>query len=75
MLYVDAISFFVTKSVETIRKLIKIANVLRRKPSYLLNDLRNFNKIFRKNVTSESDKSDLKVRKNRDFTFSVKINS
>ena len=57
------------------KKLIKIANVLRRKPSYLLNDLRNFNKIFRKNVTSESDKSDLKVRKNRDFTFSVKINS
>ena len=59
------------------RKLIKIANVLRRKPSYLLNDLRNFNKIFRKNGTSESDKSDLKVRKrkNRDFTFSVKINS
>ena len=56
------------------RKLIKIANVLRRKPSYLLNDLRNFNKIFRKNVTSEFDKSDLKVRKNRDFTFSVKIN-
>ena len=43
------------------KKLIKIANVLRRKPSNLLNDPRNFNKIFRKNVTSESDKSDLKI--------------
>ena len=28
------------------KKLVKIANVLRKKRSYLLNDLRNFNKNF-----------------------------
>ena len=41
---------------------MKIANIEQRNSSYLLNDLRNFNQILRKDVTYDNIKSQKKTR-------------
>ena len=46
---------FCNKEISKFEKLMKM--VRRRKSSYLLNDLRNFNEIFRKDVTYDNIKS------------------
>ena len=44
------------------KKLMKLVIMDREKSSYLLNDLRNFNKIFRKNVAYDNIKNQRKSR-------------
>ena len=46
---------------------MKMANIEQINSSYLLNDLRNFNEIFRKDVTYDN----IKVTKNQGFTISL----
>ena len=58
LLHSEVISFFVTRECQKIRKINqnKWCN-WRGKSSYLLNDLRNFKEIFRKDVTRDNIKS------------------
>ena len=44
-------------NVDKSERSIKIVNVLRTKFSYLLNDMRNFNEVFRNDVNYDSFKS------------------
>ena len=48
-------------------KLMNIVNIDGRKPSYLLNDLRNFNEIFRKDVTYDDIQSHKKTQGNQEL--------
>ena len=48
-------------------KLMKIVNIDGRKSSYLLNDLRNFNEIFRKDMTYDDIKSHKKNQGNQEL--------
>ena len=48
---------FVTRKCQKIRKINENSQYWLRKSSYLLNDLRNFNEIFRKDVTYDNIKS------------------
>ena len=52
LLHSDSISVSVTSKYKKILKIAKNEKNWKRKTSYLLNDLMNFNEIFRKNVTS-----------------------
>ena len=42
--------------------MLKIVNIEEEKSSYLLNDLRKFNEIFRKDVTYDNIKNHIKLR-------------
>ena len=57
LLYAYVIRFFVTRECQEIQKIDKNSWYWQRKSSYLLNDQRNFNKIFRKDVTYGNIKS------------------
>ena len=61
--------FFATRKCQKIRKTDKNSWYWRRKSSYLLNKLRNFNDIFRKDVTYDNVKS---YKKQRLHAFSEK---
>ena len=50
LLYAHVVSFCVTRECQKIGKIDKNSCYWRRKYSYLLNDLRNFNETFRKDV-------------------------
>ena len=52
----DAISFFVIRKCQKIQKTDEKSSYWRRKSSSLLNNLRNFNDIFRKDVTYDNIK-------------------
>ena len=56
MLYADVISFFVTRKIKKIWKIDENNQCWRKKSSYLLNDLRNFNETFRKYVSYDNIK-------------------
>ena len=47
--------------IQKIRKINENISYWRRKPSYLLNDFRNFNEIFRKDLAYDIIKSDKKA--------------
>ena len=64
----DAISFFITRICQKIRKIDENSSYWRRKSSYFLNDMRNLNEIFRKDVLLII----LKVTKNRGITLPLK---
>ena len=54
----DVISFFATRKCQKSEKPMKIDNI---EGAYLLNNLRNFNDIFRKDVAYDNIKSDKKL--------------
>ena len=55
-LHVGVISFFVTKKCQKIRKIDENSLYWRRKYLHVLNDLKNFSEIFRRNVTCHNIK-------------------
>ena len=62
MLYADIIKSFVTRKCQIIWKIYENKYYWRRDSSYLLNDLRNFHDILRKDVTYDNIKSHKKSR-------------
>ena len=62
LLYVDIISLFVSRKYQRIRKDDGNSKHWRRKSQYLLNDLRNFQKTIKKDVTYDNIKSHKKSR-------------
>ena len=56
LLYVTPLSFFVIRKCQKIRKIDGKSQYWRRKSSYHLKNLRNFNDIFRKDVTYDNIK-------------------
>ena len=62
LIYVPVISFFVTRKCQKTQKIDENSSYGTRKSSYLLNDLRNFNKIFRKDVTYDNIKSTVSLK-------------
>ena len=57
LLYADVISFFVTSQCQKIRAIYENSSYWQRKSAYLLNELRNFYEILRKDVTYNNIKS------------------
>ena len=53
----DAICFFTTRKCQKIRAIDKNGWYWKRKSPYLLNELRNFNEIFKEDVTYNNIKS------------------
>ena len=56
------ISFFATRKYQNIQRINENSYSGRRKSSYFLNDLINFNEIFRKDVAYDNMKRDEKAR-------------